>query len=190
MGGTPYREIVVVMFGLVHEVPVTAVRYSHVNLKWVQKCLRKASDSAQTVALLSYIWWVPGSHLCRDWALLWFSSVTADEYWVGAPNSMPAASFHVISIVLFTNHYMKWRYVIRELIASLNKAINKQTYRMEIITYIHKSVHFPQTLMLFVGSEHKPLYLNTDCKWYAFAFKSVSLKPYKNFQNMSVFEQL
>ena len=67
MGGTPYRDIVVVvMFGLVHEVPVTVERYSHVNRKWVQTSMRKASKSAQAMALLSYIWWVPGSHLCHD----------------------------------------------------------------------------------------------------------------------------
>jgi len=70
--------------------------------------------------------------------------------------------------------------VIRELIASLNKAINEQIYRMKIVTFIHKSVHFPQTLMLFIRSEHKPLYLKTDCKWYAFGFTSMFLKPYRN----------
>jgi hypothetical protein len=33
VGGTPYRKTVVVMLGLVHEVPVTVVWYSHVSFK-------------------------------------------------------------------------------------------------------------------------------------------------------------
>lgn len=64
MGGTPYRDIVVVLFGLViHEVRVTVVKYSHVSLKWVQTSLRKASKSAQvngaSVLYLAGTWFAP-----------------------------------------------------------------------------------------------------------------------------------